>query len=83
MGKVSNLKIDLVEVCEAAARACAPFVGSGQKDEGDGLAGDAMRERLGQVKMNGVVVIGEGAEDGAPAGDDGESVGPGGGLGGE
>ena len=63
MGKVSNLKIDLVEVCEAAARACAPFVGSGQKDEGDGLAVDAMRKRINEVKMRGVIVIGEGAKD--------------------
>ncbi|MBL1353763.1 MAG: fructose-bisphosphatase class II, partial [Zetaproteobacteria bacterium] len=62
MNTVADLKIDLVEVCEAAARACAPFVGSGQKDEGDGLAVDAMRTRINQVKMKGVIVIGEGAK---------------------
>jgi len=81
MGTVSNLKIDLVEVCEAAARACAPFVGSGQKDEGDGLAVDAMRERINEVKMNGMIVIGEGAKDEAPALYDGEKVGTGEGVG--
>lgn len=81
MPKVADLKIDLVEVCEAAARACAPFVGSGQKDEGDGLAVDAMRERINQVKMRGTVVIGEGAKDEAPALYDGESVGTGEGVG--
>ena len=80
MSSVCDLKIDLVEVCEAAARACAPFVGSGQKDEGDGLAVDAMRERINQVHMKGVVVIGEGAKDEAPALYDGESVGTGEGL---
>ena len=81
MGSVCDLKIDLVEVCEAAARACAPFVGSGQKDEGDGLAVDAMRERINQVKMKGVIVIGEGAKDEAPALYDDEPVGTGEGIG--
>jgi len=81
MGSVSNLKIDLVEVCEAAARACAPFVGSGQKDEGDGLAVDAMRSRINEVKMKGVIVIGEGAKDEAPALYDDEPVGTGEGIG--
>ncbi len=81
MGSVSNLKIDLVEVCEAAARACAPFVGSGQKDEGDGLAVDAMRFRINEVRMNGMIVIGEGAKDEAPALYDGEKVGTGEGIG--
>ncbi len=81
MSTVCDLKIDMVEVCEAAARACAPFVGSGQKDEGDGLAVDAMRARINQVKMKGVVVIGEGAKDEAPALYDGEEVGTGEGIG--
>jgi len=81
MGGVCDLKIDLVEVCEAAARACAPFVGSGQKDEGDGLAVDAMRKRINQVKMKGVIVIGEGAKDEAPALYDNEEVGTGDGIG--
>lgn len=81
MPTVSDLKIELVEVCEAAARACAPFVGSGQKDEGDGLAVAAMRKRINQVKMKGVIVIGEGAKDEAPALYDGEQVGTGEGIG--
>lgn len=80
MSTVADLKIELVEVCEAAARACAPFVGSGQKDEGDGLAVAAMRRRINQVKMQGVIVIGEGAKDEAPALYDGEWVGTGEGL---
>ncbi len=81
MNTVCDLKIELVEVCEAAARACAPFVGSGQKDEGDGLAVDAMRKRINEVKMKGVVVIGEGAKDEAPALYDDEPVGTGEGIG--
>ena len=81
MASVADLKIDLVEVCEAAARACAPFVGSGKKDEGDGLAVDAMRERINHVHMRGMIVIGEGAKDEAPALYDGEAVGTGEGIG--
>ena len=81
MPTVSDLKIDLVEVCEAAARACAPYVGSGQKEEGDGLAVDAMRERINQVKMKGIIVIGEGSKDEAPALYDDEAVGTGSGIG--
>ncbi|RMG91120.1 MAG: class II fructose-bisphosphatase [Zetaproteobacteria bacterium] len=77
MSRITDLKIDLVEVCEAAARACAPYVGSGRKDEGDGLAVDAMRKRINQVPMRGTVVIGEGAKDEAPALYDGEEVGTG------
>ncbi|MGR9046946.1 MAG: class II fructose-bisphosphatase [Gammaproteobacteria bacterium] len=80
MSTVADLKIELVEVCETAARACAPFVGSGRKDEGDGLAVDAMRERINQVNMKGVIVIGEGAKDEAPALYDGERVGTGVGM---
>lgn len=81
MDSVCDLKIELVEVCEAAARACAPYVGSGQKDEGDGLAVDAMRKRINEVKMKGVIVIGEGAKDEAPALYDDEEVGTGEGIG--
>lgn len=81
MSTVADLKIDLVEVCEAAARACAPHVGSGQKDEGDGLAVDAMRKRINQVNMKGLIVIGEGTKDEAPALYDNEEVGTGFGIG--
>jgi len=77
MSDLSSLELPLVEVTEAAARACAPFIGSGQKDEGDGLAVDAMRSCINNVTMRGVVVIGEGAKDEAPALYDGETVGTG------
>ncbi|MDX8376490.1 MAG: class II fructose-bisphosphatase [Mariprofundales bacterium] len=73
----SNLEIPLVEVTEAAARACAPYIGSGKKDEGDGLAVDAMREALNRINMSGEIVIGEGAKDEAPMLYDGEKVGTG------
>ncbi len=81
ISSVCDLKIELVEVCEAAARACAPFIGSGRKDEGDGLAVDAMRKRINEVPMRGTIVIGEGAKDEAPALYDGEKVGLGKGIG--
>ncbi len=81
MPSIADLKIDLVEVCEAAARACAPHIGSGKKDEGDGLAVDAMRTSINRVKMRGMIVIGEGAKDEAPALYDGEKVGTGKGAG--
>jgi len=81
ISSVCDLKIELVEVCEAAARACAPFIGSGKKDEGDGLAVDAMRTRINDVPMRGTIVIGEGAKDEAPALYDGERVGLGKGIG--
>ncbi len=80
MPSIADLKIDLVEVCEAAARACAPHIGSGRKDEGDGLAVDAMRSRINEVPMRGLIVIGEGAKDEAPALYDGERVGTGEGI---
>lgn len=72
-----HLEIPLVEVTEAAARACAPFIGSGKKDEGDGLAVDAMRKALNAIPMRGEIVIGEGAKDEAPMLYDGERVGTG------
>ncbi len=77
MFELTSLKIPLVSVTESAARACAPFIGSGNKDEGDGIAVDAMRAALNQINMDGTIVIGEGAKDEAPMLYDGESVGTG------
>jgi fructose-1,6-bisphosphatase II len=72
-----NLALDLVRVTEAAALAAAPWVGRGQRDEGDRAAVEAMRLMLATVEMRGTVVIGEGAKDQAPMLYDGESVGSG------
>ncbi len=77
MFELTSLKIPLVGVTESAARACAPFIGSGKKDEGDGMAVDAMRSALNQIEMAGTIVIGEGAKDDAPMLFDGEIVGTG------
>ncbi len=75
MFELTSLKIPLVGVTESAARACAPYIGSGKKDEGDGMAVDAMRSALNQIEMTGTIVIGEGAKDEAPMLYDGEAVG--------
>jgi fructose-1,6-bisphosphatase II len=65
----------LRQVTEAAARAAYDWIGRGRKENGDGAAVQAMREALGRVGIDGVVVIGEGVKDGAPELHRGERVG--------
>ena len=72
-----NLGIELVRVTEAAAMASARWVGRGDKNGADGAAGQAMRQLISTVSMNGVVVIGEGEKDAAPMLYNGEQVGDG------
>ncbi len=72
-----NLALELVRATEAAALAAARWVGRGQKDDGDAAAVAALRLMLGTVRMNGVVVIGEGEKDEAPMLYNGERVGNG------
>jgi fructose-1,6-bisphosphatase II len=72
-----NLALELVRVTEAAAMAAARWVGRGDKNGADGVAVDAMRQLIGSVSMNGVVVIGEGEKDDAPMLFNGERVGDG------
>jgi fructose-1,6-bisphosphatase II len=72
-----NLALELVRVTEAAAMAAGRWVGRGDKLGGDGAAVDAMRQLIGTVSMNGVVVIGEGEKDEAPMLFNGEHVGDG------
>src|SRR5215213_751272 len=55
-----NLALELVRATEAAAIACSRYMGFGDKEQVDRAAVDAMRPVLGSVRMNGVVVIGEG-----------------------
>jgi fructose-1,6-bisphosphatase II len=66
-----------VRVTEAAAMAAARWVGRGDKNGADGAAVNAMRQLIGSVSMNGVVVIGEGEKDDAPMLFNGERVGDG------
>ncbi len=72
-----NLAMELVRVTEAAAMAAGRWVGRGDKNGGDGAAVDAMRQLIGTVSMQGVVVIGEGEKDEAPMLYNGEEVGEG------
>src|SRR4051794_11307555 len=72
-----NLALELVRVTEAAALAAARWVGRGDKLAADGAAVDAMRVVLDTVKMDGVVVIGEGEKDEAPMLYNGEQIGDG------
>ena len=72
-----NLALELARVTEAAAMAAARWVGRGDKNGADGAAVNAMRQTIGSVAMNGVVVIGEGEKDDAPWLYNGEHVGDG------
>src|SRR5690348_6328085 len=72
-----NLALELVRVTEAAALAAARWVGMGQKESADQAAVDAMRLVLDTVRMDGVVVIGEGEKDEAPMLYNGEHIGDG------
>src|SRR5437764_555638 len=72
-----NLALELVRVTEAAALAAARLVGKGDKEAADQAAVDAMRHLLGSVRMDGIVVIGEGEKDEAPMLYNGEHIGDG------
>jgi len=72
-----NLALELVRVTEYAALAAARWVGLGEKEAADGAAVDAMRLVLDTVRMDGTVVIGEGAKDEAPMLYNGERIGDG------
>ena len=72
-----NLALDLVRVTEAAAIGAARWMGRADKIGADQAAVDGMRRALGDVHMDGVVVIGEGEKDEAPMLFNGERVGDG------
>jgi fructose-1,6-bisphosphatase II len=72
-----NLALELVRVTEAAALACARFIGGGDERAADQAAVDAMRAALNRIQMDGLVVIGEGERDEAPMLYIGERVGTG------
>ena len=72
-----NIAIELVRVTEAAAMAAARYLGRGDKNIIDESAVDAMRYVLGYIRMDGIVVIGEGEKDHAPMLYIGERIGDG------
>ena len=72
-----NLALELVRTTEYAALAAARMIGRGDKEGADQAAVDAMRLLLDTVRMDGVVVIGEGEKDEAPMLYNGEHIGDG------
>jgi fructose-1,6-bisphosphatase II len=72
-----NLALELVRTTEYAALAAARWIGRGEKEAADQAAVDAMRLMLDQVRMDGIVVIGEGEKDEAPMLYNGEHIGDG------
>ncbi|CAD6007163.1 Fructose-1,6-bisphosphatase, GlpX type [Agreia sp. COWG] len=77
----AELVAAVVRATEAAASACLPLVGSGDKNAVDELAVSAMREALALAPFDGTVVIGEGEKDEAPMLANGERLGTGDGPG--
>jgi fructose-1,6-bisphosphatase II len=75
-----NLGLEMVRVTEAAALACARWMGRGDKNAADQAAVTAMRRTLADLDIQGTVVIGEGERDEAPMLYIGERVGTGRGL---
>lgn len=73
----AELVAAVVRATEAAASACLPLVGSGDKNAADELAVAAMRDALGRAPFDGTVVIGEGEKDEAPMLANGERLGTG------
>ena len=72
-----NLAMEFVRVTEAAALACARWMGKGDANSADDAAVKAMRTVFQSVDIEGVVVIGEGERDEAPMLYIGEKVGKG------
>jgi fructose-1,6-bisphosphatase II len=72
-----NLALELVRVTEAAALQAARWIGRGEKESADQAAVDGMHAVLASVRMDGIVVIGEGEKDEAPMLANGERVGDG------
>lgn len=69
--------LDFLRVTEAAALASARWVGKGDRNAADQAACEGMRSMLGQIEMDGTIVIGEGERDEAPMLYIGEKVGTG------
>ncbi len=72
-----DLAMELLRVTEAAALAASIHAGKGDKEMVDQAAVDAMRHTLQGIRMEGIVVIGEGEKDEAPMLYNGEIIGDG------
>src|SRR5687768_11607097 len=58
--------LELVRITEAAAIACAHYLGHGDNTKADQAAVDAMRKSMNDIEFSGRIVIGEGERDEAP-----------------
>ncbi|MBP9791842.1 MAG: class II fructose-bisphosphatase [Rickettsiales bacterium] len=74
----SSMLFESVRVTEKAAIAASAMIGKGNEKKADQLAVNAMRQMLGEMHIDGTVVIGEGERDQAPMLYVGERVGKGG-----
>ncbi len=72
-----NLALEAARATEAAALACARFIGKGDEQLADRAAIEAMRKALNSVAVDGKIVIGEGEEGEAAMLYRGEIVGTG------
>lgn len=61
-----RLVMEFLAVSQQAAIACHPLIGRRDKMAADGAGTGAMRTRMNQIDMSGVIVIGEGEMDEAP-----------------
>ncbi len=77
-GLEEKLTLPLLAATQAAALACQPHFGRGDKEAADEAAVDALRRVLNEAPGEGVVVIGEGEKDEAPMLYNGEALGSGG-----
>jgi fructose-1,6-bisphosphatase II len=73
----ARVELEFLRATEAAAIVSGRLVGRGDKNGVDQAAVDAMRSVLGEVDIDGIVVIGEGEKDEAPMLYIGEHVGTG------
>jgi fructose-1,6-bisphosphatase II len=73
----ARVELEFLRATEAAAIFSGKLVGRGDKNAVDQAAVDAMRRVLGEVDIDGIVVIGEGEKDEAPMLFIGEHVGTG------
>lgn len=72
-----NLALEMVRVTEAAALASGRYMGRGDKETADRAAVEAMRMMMNTIRMDGVIVSGEGEKDRAPMLARGERLGTG------
>jgi len=60
------LALEMIRVTEAAAIACARYMGRGDRMEADRAATEAMRKAMDELDIAATIVIGEGERDEAP-----------------